>query len=259
MARLSKLSRSIKGRVAIVTGAASGMGLATAKLLADEGANVGLADRNAAGLAEAVTEITEAGGNAAAFDVDLADAAAVTALADRVRAEFGPIDIVVNNAGVSAGVEVSDPSFEDVWLSHMKVNLDAQMRLVRACLDDLRRNGEGRVVNIASTEGLAATSYLVPYVASKHGVVGLTRALAVDLGAEGITVNCICPGPIRTGMTAAIPEEHKQKYAGRRVPLKRYGEPEEVAHMTLALVLPAASFVNGAVIPVDGGLSAKSN
>jgi 3-oxoacyl-[acyl-carrier protein] reductase len=91
-------------------------------------------------------------------------------------------------------------------------------------------------------------------VAAKHGVVGLTKGLAVELGREGITVNCVCPGPIRTGMTAGIPEEAKEKFARRRVPMRRYGDPEEVAHVTLSLLLPAASFITGAVVPVDGGL-----
>ena len=92
------------------------------------------------------------------------------------------------------------------------------------------------------------------YYASKHGVVGLTKSLAVQFGSQGVTVNCVCPGPIRTGMTAAIPDPMKEKFARRRVPAKRYGEPEEVAHATLSLVLPAASFINGAILPVDGGL-----
>ena len=102
---------------------------------------------------------------------------------------------------------------------------------------------------------MGATPRISPYTSAKHGVIGLTRSLAAELGAEGITVNCICPGPINTAMTAAIPKEDKQIYARRRVPLKRYGEPEEVAHMTLSLCLPAASFVNGAVLPGDGGLA----
>ena len=114
------------------------------------------------------------------------------------------------------------------------------------------------IVNIASTEGLGATPGNSPYVAAKHGVIGLTRGMAVDLGRDGITVNAICPGPIRTGITERIPEEHKTIYAKRRVPLRRYGIPEEVAHMTLSVVLPAASFLTGAVIPVDGGMTIKN-
>lgn len=134
------------------------------------------------------------------------------------------------------------------------MNLTAQARLIRAALPHLMAKGEGRIVNIASTEGLIATGGLVAYTATKHGVIGLTKSFAVELGRHGVTVNCICPGPIRTGMTASIPDEAKEAYARRRVPLRRYGDPEEVAQMTLSLVLPAASFCNGAVLPVDGGM-----
>jgi 3-oxoacyl-[acyl-carrier protein] reductase len=258
MARLSKLSRSIAGRVALVTGGASGMGRATAHLFADEGARVAVLDRNEEGVAAVVKEIHEAGGEALAIALDVSDAAAIAALPERVHAELGPLDILVNNAGISVFAPIAADDYETSWQQALDVNLNAQVRLIRAFLPDLLRNGEGRIVNIASTEGLGATAAASPYTASKHGVVGLTRALAVELGREGVTVNCICPGPIRTGMTAVIPDAAKEKFARRRVPLRRYGDPEEVAHMTLGLVLPAASFVNGAVLPVDGGLRVQN-
>jgi 3-oxoacyl-[acyl-carrier protein] reductase len=117
--------------------------------------------------------------------------------------------------------------------------------------------GGGRIVNIASTEAIVTTAGLAAYAASKAGVVGLTKSFAVELGRHGVTVNCICPGPINTGMTALIPAADKETYARRRVPLRRYGNPEEVAHMTLNLCLPASGFVNGAIIPVDGGMSIR--
>jgi 3-oxoacyl-[acyl-carrier protein] reductase len=122
----------------------------------------------------------------------------------------------------------------------------------------LSRNGEGRIINIASTEGLGASAGTSPYTAAKHGVVGLTRSMAVELGAKGVTVNCICPGPIVTGMTESIPEEMRNKFARRRVPLRRYGDPEEVAHATLSLALPASSYLNGVALPVDGGMTIQN-
>ncbi|HVP31287.1 MAG TPA: SDR family NAD(P)-dependent oxidoreductase [Myxococcota bacterium] len=258
MARLTKLSRSIQGKVAIVTGAASGMGRATAHLFADEGARVAVVDRDGAGVARVAREIADAGGQAAGLAFDLADAARIPELVAGVVSRFAGVDILVNNAGVSLPTPIDGADWEAHWAATFAVNLSAQARLVRACLPQLRARGEGRIVNVASTEGLGATAGMTPYTASKHGVIGLTRSLAVELGREGITVNCICPGPIRTGMTAEIPDEHKQKFARRRVPLRRYGEPEEVAQITLSLVLPAASFLNGAVVVVDGGMTAQN-
>ena len=129
---------------------------------------------------------------------------------------------------------------------------------MRAALPHLEASDAARVVNIASTEGLGATPGISPYTAAKHGVIGLTRSLAVELGKRGVNVNCICPGPIHTGLTREIPDDHKTKFARRRVPLRRYGDPEEVAHGTLSLVLPAASYINGAVLVVDGGMTAQN-
>jgi 3-oxoacyl-[acyl-carrier protein] reductase len=253
------LSRSIQGKVAIVTGAASGMGRATAHLFSDEGAKVAVCDINADGVEQVVNEIRKSGGSANGYVVDLQEGGAAFGLVEQVQSDLGPIDILVNNAGVSIGAPIDSPDFEDLWDTTFAVNLDAQMRLIRACLDDLRRDQEGRIVNISSTEGLGGSAGISPYTASKHGVVGLTKALAVELGPSGVTVNAVCPGPIHTGMTEMIPMESKETFARRKTALRRYGEPEEVAHITLSLVLPASSYITGVAIPVDGGMRARNN
>jgi 3-oxoacyl-[acyl-carrier protein] reductase len=249
--------RSVAGRVAVVTGAASGMGRAIAELLAEKGAHVAACDRNEAGVAEVTDGIRAVGGTAHAFTLDVTEGAAAPLVVAEAVAALGPIGILVNNAGVSLPAPIDGPDYEAVWDLTLAVNLTGYARMVRACLPHLLADGAGRIVNIASTEGLGATPYLSPYTASKHGVVGLTKSLAAELGSRGVTVNCVCPGPINTAMTAPIPDDAKKKFAHRRVPLRRYGEPREVAQMVLNLVLPASSFVNGAIVPVDGGLSAK--
>jgi 3-oxoacyl-[acyl-carrier protein] reductase len=261
--RLSELSRSIEGKVALITGAASGMGRAEARLFTDEGARVAVVDRDRARAEEVATEIVErhGDGTAIAWTVDLGEAGAIHALVEDVIARLGPVDILVNNAGIAvpAVLEGDDDAYEEAWAATLAVNLTAYERLARACLPSLARDGQGRIVNIASTEGLGASRFNSPYVVAKHGVIGLTKALAVELGPRGVTANAVCPGPIRTGMTAGIPDEAKDKFARRMVPLRRYGEPEEVAHAVLSLALPASSFVNGAVLAVDGGLLAKND
>jgi 3-oxoacyl-[acyl-carrier protein] reductase len=253
------LSRSIAGRVAIVTGAASGMGKATAELFAREGAHVAVTDLKLDGCEAVVSALRAEGHSAAAFALDVANHDAIRSTVQQIADRFGGIDILVNNAGISSfsPLDAGD-DYDLIWDRSLAVMLTGQQRMVRACLPWLRKSDAARIVNIASTEGLGATPGDTPYVAAKTGVTGLTRGLAVDLGKEGITVNCICPGPIRTAMTDALPEADKETFARRRTALRRYGEPEEVAHMTLSLVLPAASFITGAVIPVDGGLIARN-
>ncbi len=259
MVPYQELSRSIAGRAAIITGAASGMGRATAHLFAREGAHVAVTDLRQADCDAVVAEIGAAGFDTAhAWALDVSDAAAIERVVAEAAARFGRLDIVVNNAGFAIPADIAEPSYEEAWGPTLEVMLSAHQRMIRAALPHLRQSDAPRIVNVASTEGLGATPGNSPYVAAKHGVIGLTRGLAVDLGREGITVNCVCPGPIRTGITDAIPEEHKTIYARRRVPLRRYGIPEEVAHMTLNCVLPAMCFLTGAVIPVDGGLTIKN-
>jgi 3-oxoacyl-[acyl-carrier protein] reductase len=258
MAEVKKLSRSVKGLTVLVTGAASGMGRATAHAFADEGANVAVTDLSAEGTRAVVDAITASGGKAKAWTLDVADPKAIVLVVNDIAAHFGSLDIVINNAGLSLRAAIDGDNYEDAWDRALAIMLTAHPRIIRAALPYLRKSKCPRIVNIASTEALGATATNSPYSAAKGGVTSLTRSLAVELGREGITVNCICPGPIRSAITERIPEEHKTIYAKRRTALGRYGDPEEVAHMTLSLCLPAASFLTGAVIPVDGGLMARN-
>ncbi len=258
MSEFKQLSRSVKGLSVLVTGAASGMVRATARVFAAEGAKVAVTDISAEATQSVAGDITAKGQTAKAWTLDVANRDNIASVVEEIAKHFGGLDIIVNNAGISVRVAIDDDGYDEAWAKGLAVMLTAHQRIIRAALPYLRKSKSPRIVNIASTEALGATALHSPYSAAKAGVVGLTRSLAVELGRDGITVNCICPGPIITGMTARIADEHKAIYARRRTALGRYGDPEEVAHMTLSLCLPAASFLTGAVIPVDGGLMARN-
>ncbi len=259
-ARLTKLSRSIAGHTAIVTGAAAGIGRATAHLLADEGCRVVVADREP-GVERVAEEIGQVHGadRAIAVVADIASPGSPADLVDAAVRGTGRLDIVVNNAGIGLPTALTQPEadYATGWERTVAVNLTAPARLVRAAAVHLARSPAGRVVNVASSESALATAGISAYSATKAGLTGMTRSLAVELGPQGTTVNCICPGPIDTAMTAHIPAADKATYARRRTALRRYGTPEEIAQMIVSLCLPAAAFTTGATLFVDGGLTIR--
>ncbi len=258
MTRLSQLSRSIAGSVAIITGAASGIGRATAQLFADEGAKLALIDIDAAGLEDIEKQLREADAEVFCQTVDLSSRLEVEQAVKRIAEHFGAIDILVNNAGMAIPAALEDDNYAYAWDQSFAVMATAQAWAARAALPHLRQSEHPRIVNLASTEALGGTRFNSAYVVAKHAAMGLTRGLAVDLGKEGITVNCVCPGPVRTAITEAIPEDDKALFASRRTALRRYADPEEIAHGILHLVLPASSFITGAALVVDGGLTIRN-
>jgi 3-oxoacyl-[acyl-carrier protein] reductase len=250
----------IKGRYALVTGTSSGMGYEIAKLFASEGAIVACCDINTN--KELIQSITSNGGRAKSFTFDASSKTdLITLTKDVLLWTNNKLDILINNAGVStfSMLDDDDETYEKAWDFCFDINVRAQQRLSRLLLPQLIESQySGRIVNVASTEGLGATIFNSPYVASKHASVGLTKAMAVELASRNVTVNCICPGPIRTSMTSMIPNKQKELFAKRLVPMRRYGNPKEVAYMHLALVDDRATFTNGTIVNVDGGMLANN-
>lgn len=251
------------GKVAVVTGAARGIGRAVALAFAREGAALAAVDRNQEELQQLVDSIKSWGGKAIAISADVSDEGDAAKIASETVAAFDGVDILVNNAGIQTYGTIETTSL-DLWNKTLSVNLSSVYLVSRFVVPELRRRGGGAIVNIASVQGLATAPNVAAYAASKGGVLALTRAMALDYAPEGIRVNSVCPGSIDTPMlrhSANLfdrrPTEEVLGDWGSGHPLGRVGTPEEVAALVLFLASERASFITGAEYRVDGGLLAK--
>ena len=242
------MNRDFEGKVAFVTGAAGGIGRSSALAFAERGAAVVVCDL--VDPTDTAAEVERLGAKAMAVQLDVADGAAVRAAVDAAASAFGRLDFAHNNAGTFAVAPLADLAEAD-WHRVLTVNLTGVYLGMKYQIPHLLATG-GAIVNTASIWSEQGSAAQAAYVASKHGVAGLTRTAAIDYGARGIRVNAVAPGPIRTAMTAAVPDEAMAPVIGRTT-LGRYGETPEVAQAVVWLCSPAAAYVNGAVLPVDGG------
>jgi NAD(P)-dependent dehydrogenase (short-subunit alcohol dehydrogenase family) len=237
------------GKRILVTGAGRGIGRSCALACAGLGAEVIAVARTES---ELTSLVEESAGAVTPWVEDVTS----DQLTDRI-AGLDRLDGLVNNAGTNRVGPMVERSSDDID-TVISLNIRALYRVSQAAITPMKEGGGGSIVNMSSQMGHVGSPNRTLYCMSKHAVEGLTRAMAVELGKEGITVNCVCPGPIHTGITAPIPDTDKETFARRRTALRRYGNPEEVAHITLALVLPSASFITGAAIPVDGGVTIRN-
>jgi NAD(P)-dependent dehydrogenase (short-subunit alcohol dehydrogenase family) len=249
----------LQRKVAIVTGAASGIGRASAERFAAEGAAVLLADLRVDACAEVVAAIHARGGRAEACGVDVSDDASVGAMVAQAVATFGGLDVLFNNAGVGHYVPF-DQLDPEAWDRILSVNLKGVFLGCRHAVPEIRRRGGGAILNTASLSGIRAQAQNEAYCASKAGVIQFSRSLAKELAAEGIRVNCLCPGAVDTPLLrrfSGAGERIDEEIAalGRRSPLGRVARPEEIAAAALFLVSDEASFITGVALPVDGGSS----
>lgn len=247
-------AKALAGKVAIVTGGSRGIGLAIARLLAEDGASVVVSGRDAARLDAAVKELESLGGAALAVVADASQRDDVERLVDATRERFGRIDVVVNNAGITRDQLLVRMKDED-WDQVLDTNLRGVFLMTRAVGKVMMRQKSGRIINIASTAGAIGNPGQVNYSAAKAGVIGLTKAAARELAHWNILVNAVAPGLIETDMAAAIPAEAREALL-QQVPLKRIGEGREVAEVVRFLAGEGASYITGQTIHVNGGLYA---
>jgi len=249
-----QIDPSLRGKVAIVTGASRGIGAATARAFADAGAAVALAARSERELSEVAASIVAAGGRAIAVPTDVGDSDAVRQLVDRTVQTFGRLDLAFNNA---AGGGLPPTPLADVPVDAYDTAIAITLRSVflsmKFEIPAILQTGEGgAIVNMSSTAGLEAVGGLAGYVSAKHGVIGLTKTAALDYGDRNIRVNAVAPGPILTDNLARAGEE-AQRQAASAMPIRRVGQPDEVARVVVWLCSDRASYITGATIPIDGG------
>jgi NAD(P)-dependent dehydrogenase (short-subunit alcohol dehydrogenase family) len=238
-------------KVAVVTGAARGIGLATAQLFAERGYDVALLDIDAATLAQAARTLPRA----LAVECDVADPAQVRSAVEKIEARFHRVDALVNNAGIAVFKPLLDTTFEE-WSRVLAVNLSGPFLCAQACAPLMLRNGGGAIVNITSISGLRASTLRVAYGTSKAALDHLTRQQAAELGHRGIRVNAVAPGPVDTAMAKQVHTADIRADYHDAIPLNRYGSEREIAEAVLFLCSDAASYVNGQTLAVDGGFDA---
>ena len=246
---------SLQGKVALITGASRGLGWAMAEAMAMAGARVVLCGRDEAALRERANSIESEGGRATVRAFDVTDRAAAAAAVEAAIHEHGKLDVLVNNAGIQHREPVTETTDAD-WDRVIETNLSSGFALARAAARHMVARGEGRIINTASIMGPRARPTVAAYVAAKGGLAALTRALAVELGPKGVTCNAIAPGFFLTEMTEALAENPEfDAFVRARTPLGRWGRPEELGGVAVFLASDAASYVNGHVLFVDGGMT----
>jgi 3-oxoacyl-[acyl-carrier protein] reductase len=244
---------ALRGRVALVTGGSRGLGSAIALALAGAGAAVAVNFRSGQGAAETVVaQIAEAGGKAVAVAGDVGDPATIDGLFEAVQSRLGPVEILVNNAGIAQDGLLLRMGVDD-WDRVLDVNLRGAFLCTKAALRGMIRRRWGRIVNVSSVVGLIGNAGQANYAAAKAGLIGLTRATAREVASRGITVNAIAPGFVETDMTAALNSAQREAVL-RQVPLERFATPAEIAPAVVFLASDAAAYITGQVLTVDGGL-----